>query len=83
MSKEFLEATDRLTKAVTLADVAAEAGVSEATIKRARTDPDRRTGSTAVYRSPPKQWPAVVARLARKRADELVALAVELENDPS
>ncbi len=79
MSKDFSDATDRLTRAVTLADVAAEAGVSEATIRRARTDPERRTGTTMVYRSPPKDWPAVVARLARARAAELLKLAADLD----
>lgn len=70
----FLEASDTLTKSCpTLADIAREAGVSAGLIRQARLDPTSKS-----YRSPPSNWPAVVAELAERRARELQALAEEL-----
>lgn len=69
-----MEATDRLTARVTLHDVAEEAGVSHALVRQARLDRDHRN-----HRDPPRGWEAAVARLARKRAEELARLARELE----
>jgi len=73
---DFREATDRVTSAcITLADIAAAAGVSDNAIRRARLNP--RSGDS--YRSPPEGWQAAIARLARQRAKELEALARRLE----
>ena len=73
----FKQATDRIAAAcVTHADVADAAGVSENTIRRARMDPESKDS-----RRPPKDWPTVLAQLARDRAAELEVLAVELETE--
>lgn len=69
---DFKTATDRLTRTVTLADIAKAAGVSANAIRRARLE-------TAEARKPPAGWQAVVAQLARARARELDALARQLE----
>jgi hypothetical protein len=70
---DFKAASDHLTHCITLADIADEAGMAEGTIRQARLDPTSKS-----YRSPPSNWPAVVAELAEKRARELQALADEL-----
>ena len=74
VSMIFKEGSDRLTHCVTLFDIARETGMSDATIRRARLDPD-----TKSYRSPPQTWQKAIAKLARARAGELVRLAEELE----
>ena len=74
MSMNFKEGSSRLIKSVTLIDIARETGMSDATIRRARLDPD-----TKSYRSPPQHWQQAIAKLARERAGELVKLAEELE----
>jgi hypothetical protein len=71
----FKAASDRLTDCVRLAAIADETGMSDATIRRARLDPE-----SPAYRSPPSGWEAAIARLARKRAAELVKLADQLES---
>lgn len=73
---EFKEASDRATgTCITLADIAAGAGVSDNAIRRARLDP--RSGDS--YRRPPDGWESAIAKLARERAAELVRLAEALE----
>ena len=73
---DFRKATDRATSAcITLAGIAAAAGVSDNAIRRARLDP--RSGDS--YRRPPDGWESAIAKLARERAAELVRLAEELE----
>jgi hypothetical protein len=70
----FKTATDRLSAAkITADDIADACGVVRNTIARARLNP-----SSPAYRSPPENWQEVLARLARERAEELVALADEL-----
>ena len=71
---DFKAATDRMIAAITLADLSAEVGTSNATVRQARLDPK---GSS--YRSPPDGWEKAIAKLARSRAGELVKLAEELE----
>ena len=71
---DFKAATDRLIPAVTLADLSAEIGTSNATVRQARLDPK---GSS--YRTPPAGWQKAIAKLARERAGELMKLAEELE----
>lgn len=70
---DFLAATDVLTKQLRLADLAAEAGVSADLMRKARMD-QKNPGS----RRPPKNWKEACARLARRRASELEALADKL-----
>ena len=67
----FLEATQELlmARAILLDDVAHEAGVDILAIRRARLDP-----SNASYEKP-LNWQEAMARLARKRARSLEALA--------
>ncbi len=70
----FKTATDRLTDRVTATEIAKGCGVVRNTVARARLDP-----ASSAYRSPPEGWEKVLARLARKRCNELKALADELE----
>jgi hypothetical protein len=70
---EFKEASSRLTDGHTLADIAAETGMSEATVRRARLDP----GSPA-HRSPPPNWKEAITRLAEERIAELKDLIARL-----
>lgn len=67
---DFKEASSRLTDGYSLADIAKEAGVSEATVRRARLDPE-----SSAYRPPPANWKAVVFRLAERRMTQLQELA--------
>jgi hypothetical protein len=70
---DFVEAMERLKRAVTDDEIAAAAGVSTNTIRRTRADP-----STRNYRPPPPGWEPVLARLAAERAEELLRLKREL-----
>lgn len=71
---DFKTATDRLTDRITADDLADAFGVARNTIARARLDP-----SSSAYRSPPENWPAMLAQLARERSKELEVLADALE----
>jgi hypothetical protein len=75
MSKRFREITDRLTAAVSLAELAAELGVSHGLIRQARLSEDATS-----YRNPPNGWDHAVAVLARRRARQLEELAAEIES---
>jgi hypothetical protein len=70
----FNEATDQLTRAVSLGDLAREMNASYGLIRQARMDPVSRS-----YRKPPEGWEIAVARLAGERAEQLLALKRELE----
>lgn len=70
---DFTEATDRLTKGVSLADLARELEASYGLIRQARMDVASRS-----YRKPPDGWRAAVARLAAQRAEELLQLKREI-----
>lgn len=72
---DFNEATDRLTKLISLADLARELDASYGLIRQARMNP-----SSASYRRPPEGWEKAVARLAGERAQELLALKAALEH---
>jgi hypothetical protein len=71
---DFVEAMERLKRAVTDDEIAAATGVSTNTIRRTRADP-----STRNYRPAPAGWRSVLGRLARIRSKELALLADELE----
>lgn len=71
---DFTEATNRLTKAVSLADLAREMSASYGLIRQARMDP----GSPS-HRRAPDGWEVAVARLAGERGEELLRLKAELE----
>ena len=71
---DFKEATDILTRRITADEIAEAAGVSISSIARARLEP-----SSSAYRSPPENWQAVLARLARERIQELNAFAEQVE----
>jgi hypothetical protein len=71
---DFVEAMERLKRAVTDEEIAAATGVSTNTIRRTRADP-----STRNYRPAPAGWRPVLARLAGERAAELHDLQQELE----
>jgi hypothetical protein len=70
----FKEATDLLIRKVTVAEIAEACGSHVNSVERARLSPNTRH-----YREPPPGWIAVVARLARQRARQLIALAEKLE----
>ena len=70
---EFKEASSRLTDGHTLADIAAETEMSEATVRRARLEP-----SSPAYRSPPPNWREAIIRLAEERIAELKDLVTRL-----
>jgi hypothetical protein len=70
---EFKEASSRLTDGHTLADIAAETGMSEATVRRARLEP-----SSPAYRSPPPNWKEAITRLAEQRIAQLNDLLTRL-----
>jgi hypothetical protein len=70
---DFKEASSRLTSGHTLADIADETEMSEATVRRARLDP-----GSAAYRPPPAEWREAIIRLAEKRIEELRVLVTEL-----
>lgn len=72
---DFVEAMERLKRAVTDDEIAAATGVSTNTIRRTRADPGTRN-----YRPPPAEWRRVLAKLAEERANELLRLQVELES---
>jgi hypothetical protein len=55
-------------------EVAELFGVQPQTVRQMRLDPGH-----VNYRSPPAGWQSVLAKLARKRAAELVRLADKLE----
>lgn len=71
---DFVEAMERLKRAVTDDEIAAATGVSTNTIRRTRADP-----STRNYRPPPLAWEPKLASLAEERATELLKLKAELE----
>jgi hypothetical protein len=71
---EFKTATDRLAGCITHAEIAEACGVSIQSIRQARMDP-----KSPSYRNPPEGWKAVLARLARERADQLSRFAASLD----
>jgi hypothetical protein len=70
----FVEAMERLKRAVTDDEIAEATGVSTNTIRRTRADP-----STRNYRPPPSGWKLALIELARKRILALQTLIAELE----
>lgn len=72
---DFVEAMERLKRAVTDDEIAVATGVSTNTIRRTRAD-----SSTRNYRPPPKDWELALARIAEHRSDELRRLAQELNS---
>jgi len=75
MQMDFVEAMERLKRAVTDDEIAEATGVSTNTIRRTRADP-----STRNYRPPPAEWRRVLAKLAEERANQLLRLQAELES---
>jgi hypothetical protein len=71
---DFKTATDRLTDAISHADIAKAAHVSVQSIRQARLAPNNPS-----HRSPPEGWRKVLASLARERSLALKALADELD----
>jgi hypothetical protein len=73
---DYKEATDKLLERITTSDLAEELGVSQNAVARARLDP-----STRDFRPPPAGWAAAVARVAGRRAAELLKLQEELQRE--
>ena len=67
---DFKTATDRVAGCISHAEIAEAAGVSVQTIRQARLHP-----SAPGHRPPPAGWQELLARLARKRAAELIHFA--------
>lgn len=72
---DFKEASSRLTDGHSLADIAVETGMSEATIRRARLDPN-----SSAYRAPPPNWREAIIRLAEQRIAVLSLLISSLRS---
>lgn len=70
----FDKATEILMAGMTRAEIGKALGKSEATVRQAKLAP-----SANAYRTPPPGWEAVLAGLARKRADSLKKLADRLD----
>jgi hypothetical protein len=73
---DYKQATGLLFERITAADLAAELGVSQNAIARARLEP-----TTRDYRPPTVGWQDAVVRLAASRAAELLGLKEELERE--
>lgn len=71
---KFKDAVDELGARVTHEEVARNLGVSVASVRQYRLDPDANA-----HRTPPASWRRVLAKLARSRAKELDALANRLD----
>lgn len=72
---DYKEATDRLFKRITAADLAEELGVSQNTVARARLDP-----TTRDYRPPPSGWESALVKIANRRIEELRNLRSQIES---
>lgn len=72
---DFVEAMERLKRAVTDDEIAAATGVSTNTIRRTRADPTTRN-----YRPAPVGWRPALARLAAAQAEALLRLERDLED---
>jgi hypothetical protein len=73
MSINFRKATDDLLDVVTHEELAKALGCSVATVRQAR-----RTEGTTSYRSPPKGWESIVAKVAEQRIEKLKRLVTKL-----
>ena len=73
---DYREALDRITAGIQLKDIAQEAGVSEAQIRRTRLEP-----TNGFYLPPPTNWRQVLAQLAWERSAVHQAFAKELERE--
>lgn len=71
---KFKQATDALLESVTLEDLAKVMGVSIQTVRQARA-----ADGTKAHRAPPPGWENAVARLAARRASQLMRLSDALE----
>jgi predicted lysophospholipase L1 biosynthesis ABC-type transport system permease subunit len=71
---EFKAATDRLMAAVKIPEIAAALGVTANAVARWRVDPSKEAS-----REPSVPWRMAVAKLARRRGDDLHQLAADLE----
>jgi len=70
----FREAMDRLE--LSAPDVAEALGVKPGTVRQMRLEE-----GTEGYRTPPENWRAVLAALARKRGKDLAKVAEQLDRD--
>jgi len=73
---DFRAATDRISGCITHVELAKALGVSPQSIRTARLSRE-----SSNFRQPPAGWQAALARLARKRAGELLKLAEQLERE--
>jgi hypothetical protein len=72
----FVEATSKLIRRVTLSDAARELKVTTVDLSRARAD-----RSDRYHRQPPEGWEAVVAKLARTQAAHLRRLVEQMSGE--
>jgi len=73
MSINFRKATDDLLDVISHDDLAKALGCSVATIRQAR-----RAEGTTSYRSPPKGWETIVAKVAEQKIEKLKRLVAKL-----
>jgi hypothetical protein len=73
---DFKTATDVLFSTTTHDDLARAVGVSVASIRQARLDPEAKA-----HRAPPRGWEDAIAQIARERIKRYQALIVELEGE--
>lgn len=71
---DFVEAMERLKRAITDDEIAKVTGVSTNTIRRTRADPSSRN-----YRPPPSGWKSALGELAADHAQALLKLEAELK----
>jgi hypothetical protein len=77
MAMDFRAATDLLSPCITQEAIAEAADVHPDSIRRARYPKGH-----VHHRAPPRNWAQLLARLARHRAEELNAVADQLEEQP-
>lgn len=70
---DFKKATEELMAGMTRGQIADALGVSEATVRQARLEPDAKA-----HRNPPEGWEPKLAKVAHKRAEQLRRLAERL-----
>ncbi len=74
MGISFKEASDELLWTFSHTELAKNLEVSVPSVRQARLDP-----SAKAHRSPPEGWELTIARLAKQRADALLALSKRLQ----
>ena len=70
---DFKKASEELMAGMTRGQIADALGCSEATVRQARLEP-----TANAHRNPPEGWEVVLAKLAKKKAEQYQRLAISL-----